>query len=884
MPSLIDLVRKNQYMSTLDTSRNVKPDKPKGHLVETPLYKVPFEYVEDLARDTKAVIKGCSGKANDYELGRQNDLGMKLGGLAIASYLATKKISQLPKIMEFVGFGSFFASLSLWPKLAIALPLKLRTGVDIQQKYIDSYGRKKNFFLDPQYLPWDLYSKEQIKKIGDKMGVPYDVPNREEVIKEKARKIAVQGNTLWLATAGFATPIMTGLICKGLEPAVEKIKLNYNLKKAEKIIRKPIFLPSDSKEEKAFLEFLTQNIGKKLPVNQNLLSKFGIAKSLLPELEKNLSADLSEILHNVPNEINHNYVNLLYERFGEKLSAAGISKENITKFFKEKGLFGPQTDLLERYRAHCPESKGIFLEDITSELLKEIVHKKKLPDRIEKSLINTVCDISNIKNGVVNPYNIRILDDDTYKLLHNIFKQVNSFIVKDSFIKKWENIHYTQNPDSLCKASWDKGLKAVASIFNFTPKELEAMTLDGSIPEKIVEKKLEEIASDPKKYKNAIMKIGRVLGQMDTVFNEDTRKTFRKLVNDTCAEARNEFEKLGLKHTAIAVDGYPVESIKDTAGNLTKEAIEKLKNGSINRLRQVNYDERVLGQKSILYRFIQALDLKKRLQSDGESRSFFEKQFDLIVKDYEKGTRPNYDEVKDFAKKVIMSALDSEHNTKFGEEQKQTYKTVMRILYGALPEKEAKELIYATVSGEKNELAKAIEKGLEEGYKAAVEAGADKVKLDRIRTGLSKETIEALNEASNKINSRFSFRQNKKINLVDDMKRYFQTFIKKVINAEDTKGFTLTDYNTKGEIEGLAGSMSTSLKKALIGITPAELSKNAATEIYQNKKWVKKFGIAGGIILVGTIIATMFFGDMSKEDMYMKKSEDEKTNKKAVKK
>ena len=163
MSRLADLVRNNQYMSTIDTSRNVKPDKPKGRLVNTPFYMIPFEYLGDLKHDAVCVAKGWSGKANDYELGRQNDIGMRVGGLAIASYLVTKRISKLPKIMEFVGLGSFFASLSLWPKLAIAAPLKMRTGVDIQQKYIDSYGRKKNFFLDPQYLAWDLYSKDQIK-------------------------------------------------------------------------------------------------------------------------------------------------------------------------------------------------------------------------------------------------------------------------------------------------------------------------------------------------------------------------------------------------------------------------------------------------------------------------------------------------------------------------------------------------------------------------------------------------------------------------------------------------------------------------------------------------------------------------------------------------
>lgn len=70
----------------------------------------------------------------------------------------------MTKGMEFVGLASFLASMAIWPKLAIQLPAKLIHGVNVQQEYEDSFGRKKSFYQDPQFIPWDLYKDEEIQK------------------------------------------------------------------------------------------------------------------------------------------------------------------------------------------------------------------------------------------------------------------------------------------------------------------------------------------------------------------------------------------------------------------------------------------------------------------------------------------------------------------------------------------------------------------------------------------------------------------------------------------------------------------------------------------------------------------------------------------------
>ena len=137
----------------------IKPMKDKGRLLPSKIFDTPIDIAKDLKGDIVSLGKAAKGKANDHELGRINDLAMKIGSVALASYLFVKNPFKLNKAMEFIGAGTFFAGMSLWPKLTIQAPLKARTGVDVHQKYIDSQGRKKMLFQDPQYVLTDLYSK-----------------------------------------------------------------------------------------------------------------------------------------------------------------------------------------------------------------------------------------------------------------------------------------------------------------------------------------------------------------------------------------------------------------------------------------------------------------------------------------------------------------------------------------------------------------------------------------------------------------------------------------------------------------------------------------------------------------------------------------------------
>lgn len=216
-----------------NTANPIKPLEHKGKLLPSRIFDSPATIAKDFAHDVVSIGKAFKGKANDHELGRINDLALKFGSLGIATYLCIKNPLKLSKTMEFVGCGTFLAAMSLWPKLFIQAPLKMRTGVDIHQKYVDSQDRKKMLFQDPQYDLTDMFSRKDLDRMGKKLGVSKNLSDRDSYIKQRAKKTAIQGNTLWMMTAGFATPLASALMCNRLEKPINNLYEKIDLAKTE---------------------------------------------------------------------------------------------------------------------------------------------------------------------------------------------------------------------------------------------------------------------------------------------------------------------------------------------------------------------------------------------------------------------------------------------------------------------------------------------------------------------------------------------------------------------------------------------------------------------------------------------------------------------------
>ncbi len=207
---------------------------PKGYLVHENSLEKAGSAVGDFGKDIVKLTKALKdGESDDHSLGRMNDLGMKLGAVGIASYLLTRKNTPKAKMMEFMGAGVFLSMMHLWQKIFIAAPIKARFGIDINQKYVDSMGRKKDLLLDNQYIP-SLDTNEELDKLADNLNLPEDMEYRREYAKELRRKIGLQARTLNMLTVGVATPVLTALICNGIEKYTDGAIIKHSVDSAER--------------------------------------------------------------------------------------------------------------------------------------------------------------------------------------------------------------------------------------------------------------------------------------------------------------------------------------------------------------------------------------------------------------------------------------------------------------------------------------------------------------------------------------------------------------------------------------------------------------------------------------------------------------------------
>ena len=225
------------YKNLKQHANDVKPNEPKAKLVRENAAQKVFSAAKDNFNDGKNFFKAVrTGKMNDNSLGRINDLGMKAGAILIATFLATKAKTKTEAIMQFVGGTTFFASMALWPKIFINLPARIIHGFPIDEKYISAQGDKKDIHLDNQFIPTGIHSEKQKKQEMKRMGIDPNEKNAEEKWLRKRQKTALQNRTLWMATAGFATPLMTALIGNYVQPKIENAVIEHEFRKASNIL------------------------------------------------------------------------------------------------------------------------------------------------------------------------------------------------------------------------------------------------------------------------------------------------------------------------------------------------------------------------------------------------------------------------------------------------------------------------------------------------------------------------------------------------------------------------------------------------------------------------------------------------------------------------
>lgn len=607
----------------------IKPLKGKGKLVNETIFNYPNLMVKGVKYKINALKHAVKGDANDHELGKINDVGLAAGGLAIAGYLFTKKQTPLTKGMEFVGLGSFLASMAIWPKIAIQLPAYLVHGVNVHKKYEDSFGRQKPFYQDPQFIPWDLYSDKEIHKIGDRLGVPRNIPNRREAIQEKMRKIAVQNNTMWMLTAGFATPIMSALICNQAEPYLAKYLNNIQNKKADKILTN-LDEAAKKYDDKAILKRLNviAELYRERPLDSKLkgLIVESFAQNMDPVTADSIRADLNEILDTKHYVIDQDTAKAVSDSITKKLVEAGIepkvieeivpNQEAMVKFFESRGLYKQQAS-----KADSLLAKRMILQEITRKTQSYLAGNQ---DDFLRDIPSLIVD----KNGadgvdvILKELNAVTSGKLSGNLIANLRHYANifdDFRAKNMALDEFACIKVGAAPETVVANYWNDVSQSLLKTFGFTPDEIARVSIDRNLFGTLLRDKIELIVSDEASYTRVLSELSQKIASINEKIPSNKRflsnlqsnaqnpTSYEKKV-DSVFDKFAELIKLppkgsngfvGFERTAKAVIGLNGDNV-----------------GTYKNIQKAYLSDRLLGVNSAFCRLINALDMFRRISTN----------------------------------------------------------------------------------------------------------------------------------------------------------------------------------------------------------------------------------------------------------------------------
>ena len=825
----------------IKTNTLVHPHKAEGHLVHDTLFSLPKFWLKDIAYDMKAVKDGFSGKAKDHQTGRLNDVGLKLGGIGIATYLASQTTDPKMRVMEYVGLGTFLACMSLYPMIAINTPSRLIQGYDIGKEYIDDQGRKKSVFQDGNYIPYDLYrgeyAGEDLDIIGDRMGIPRDIKNRHELIKEQMRKIAIQNNTLWMLGAGFATPVMTALICSGMEkvisPVMETLRnRKYNSKitdilKSTQEMTLNINDISYNKLSKQVRNMLETYKDKELPKEEfdklvKLLSKYtddNIANGIRDDLDKMLKSEKKAFVlgNNLADDINK----VIEE------SSNGRTKATFSEIFK----------LSHNEIATAAAESGASANYMTAEQLDKFktelkkIYETKIEASSEKNKDFLRMQEHNIINNIskyVKKTPSSFISEKTLKDIIDFAKIIGEFKNNDKILDKCKSVKVEHSPETMLARSYKKFENALFSALDIKFGELKQMKESEAFTKEIIEKKIQALVSNEEKYQKTVKKLAKIMsdteirlhGQSDkksyikdliSAYENNYNNTAKRINNIGEGKFANTINRLikedikgsventvksrqdlfdiidGIKEAADTKDG-------DYANQVTKNAESMSKGvGSSKRMAISRIIDRIQGVENSQRRMIHTLDMFKRNIPEDE----YGKHLNKTLKD------------------ILLTATSADHTLKLNTDNNPKY------------------------------------------YQDLMAEGWAKPLQDSTRT-----PMESTGDITN-----------------GDIYKRFNKYLKRF---RDIMGQSDTDFKKPGHrfgeaIKGTYGADSNTLmqKFNLVAQNPVDFFKKAAKTRFENQKWLRIASGIGGGVIAATVLAQFGFGKIKNPHNIQKQVNDD---------
>ena len=572
-PDEIELVSTRKAKPVFDINKElanqtfIRPLPPKGHIVRTGILDAPKTYFKDIMVDIKALKDAARGDANDHQLGKLNDLGLKLGGLSIAGYLVSVRKAPVAKWMEFVGLGSFLASMALWPRLALELPCRVLHGFNPFMKYEDSRGCKKPFFQDNQYIPFDMLSDKDINRIGNKLGVPENLFNRRDAVQEKMRQIALQNNTMWMLTAGFATPVMSALMCNVLEPVVDNVNnffMNRELNGLLEDFNKHALSNKNNHIAKGINAVYSKYGGKPMTdsIKKELIDI--LASDMDPSIRRGVEKDFNNIFKSGFYTLSPDVVPPLKQAIEQMLAAAS----------KNKILYGNLADIVpSETQILAKFETGKYLEKTLDEF--DINNLKSDLTDIIKSNIQAVeargaavtpyvkrnltgCLFDNENPGyndfsdVFKSVSTNVLNDKNKKVLLNFADLASQFAAENKVLNTYAFKRLAQAPNTSKAKFWNDTLDSVIKMLKITPEEISKSRFDRKLTGKLLNEKIWQVAtSDTQNYTKFVEELASKISLLEKEIKPEilTGKYVDQL-KQTLEISSDKFRSQGFNHTA----------------------------------------------------------------------------------------------------------------------------------------------------------------------------------------------------------------------------------------------------------------------------------------------------------------------------------------------
>ena len=842
---------------SVQTDDNVKPLPPKGHLVDDNWATGIKYFFKDIGYDIKSVRNGYIGIANDHQLGRLNDVGLRLGGIGIAAYLASQTTNPKARLMEYIGLAVFLTSMSIYPKIAINTPARIVHGFDIDKEYIDDQGRKKSVYQDSNYIPYDMFNglknSEDLDVIGDRMGIPRDIKNRHDVIREQMRKIATQNNTLWMLTAGFATPLMTALLCSGLEkyvvsPSLERArnnKYNYQIQTLLDTVNKG---NNDYGKIKSALGDSVKSIiskyeGKILPNDEIEKITELLTKESDVILADGIRADIREILNeNKVIKIDYKKLRSIYENASKSMQGGQV------KLISEKilpSLNEIQSMLLD-FKPNSNLKNGIELTPNEFETLKnkileyanEKICKIEGPASGHKSYINS--NVIKFKNAFNTEKSV-IINNEVISKMVRFADIIGDFKNKSAILDKCINFKFAYTPESILANYYEKFQKTLIKQLDISPKDYKRISNDKEFAAKILDQKFLELSKDEAKFKSTFEKLGKIISNMekalhgsanDNSYIMDLINGINGLYNNTAqALIDNEVGKTTVNRL---VKGDFWESI------LSVDELNKLLDG----LTQNPYKYANSMDSQAAFAFAKGKGSSKNVKISGllsryqgESNSFLRVLHTL-----------------DFYKR----SASAEEIAKCLSNKDQTY-----------AEKISASLKEAMLKGSISDFI--LKLGIENSNEYR----------DFYNTGWTSEA--GINKGVITDSAKDALTSNKQWNLAEKLQNYIQRF--KDIIANDTTDFThnnhIVDGNAPRNYTDIA--RTNEAKFNLVGQSPVDMVQRGAGRMHADRMWFRRVGKYTGIVFVVALLAQFGFGKLKNKHQLQKINDFFDSNQKQVK-